>query len=295
MNAARPATPPRVGVATVSFGSEDVLAAFLGSLRQATIDLPQIVVADNRPGQDSSVRQLTEAAAGIYLPIAENPGYGGAINRAVQQMFPSVEWVLISNPDVVLEPGSVDALVRAGDSDAQVGAVGPAILNEDGTVYPSARQIPSIGNGIGHALFSNVWPKNRWSRAYLDSPATAVPEPRDAGWLSGACVLVRRSAFERVGGFDDGYFMYFEDVDLGYRLAQAGFRNRYEPGARVWHAGAHSTSGESALMIDAHHRSAARFLSKKYPGPWLWPIRAALRVGLDVRSALLRRRSRALD
>jgi N-acetylglucosaminyl-diphospho-decaprenol L-rhamnosyltransferase len=105
-------------------------------------------------------------------------------------------------------------------------------------------------------------------------------------------VLVRRAVFDAIGGFDEGYFMYFEDVDLGYRLGQAGYRNVYEPSAVVVHTGAHSTksSAESERMISAHHDSARRFLNRKYRGWWLWPVRVTLTIGLALRSALVRRR-----
>jgi N-acetylglucosaminyl-diphospho-decaprenol L-rhamnosyltransferase len=118
---------------------------------------------------------------------------------------------------------------------------------------------------------------------------------RDAGWLSGACVLVRRSVYEQIGGFDEGYFMYFEDVDLGMRIGRAGFRNVYDPGAWVVHAGGHSTQGASERMVRAHHDSAHRFLSRKYPGPLLWPIRATLGLGLRLRSTLVMRRVRRMS
>jgi N-acetylglucosaminyl-diphospho-decaprenol L-rhamnosyltransferase len=78
--------------------------------------------------------------------------------------------------------------------------------------------------------------------------------------------------------------MYFEDVDLGYRLGRAGYRNVYQPASTVTHVGAHSTGSESARMVRAHHDSARRFLSKKYSGWWLWPVRATLRAGLALRS-----------
>jgi N-acetylglucosaminyl-diphospho-decaprenol L-rhamnosyltransferase len=157
-------------------------------------------------------------------------------------------------------------------------------------VYPSARALPSLRTGIGHALFANIWLGNPWTRAYRRD-SSSDPVRRDAGWLSGACVLVRKSAFDELGGFDDGYFMYFEDVDLGYRLGKAGYRNVYEPAAVVVHSGAHSTSDHSARMISVHHESARRFLTRKYSGWYLWPVRVALTVGLDLRSALLSRRA----
>jgi N-acetylglucosaminyl-diphospho-decaprenol L-rhamnosyltransferase len=284
----QPPHTPVVAVATVSYGSGEVLEGFLESVPASSADPLMVVVADNGTN-DVAVAQLTIASSAHYLPLDRNLGYGGAMNEAIRSLPADVEWVLVSNPDVVLTAGAIDALVAAGNSDARIGAVGPAIMT-DGEVYPSARAVPSLRTGIGHALFANIWLGNPWTRAYRRD-SSRDPVRRDAGWLSGACVLVRKSAFDELGGFDDGYFMYFEDVDLGYRLGKAGYRNVYEPAAIVVHSGAHSTSDHSAQMIIVHHQSARRFLTRKYSGWHLWPVRVALIVGLDLRSAFLSRRA----
>jgi N-acetylglucosaminyl-diphospho-decaprenol L-rhamnosyltransferase len=220
------------------------------------------------------------------MPIPANPGYGAAVNAAVDRLPAGVEWILIANPDVELDPGALDRLVATGRLDETIGSVGPLVRNPDGSTYPSARSVPSLRTGIGHALFSNLWAANPWSRRYLDDLAPAG-ERRDAGWLSGSCVLVRRRAFDEIGGFDDGYFMYFEDVDLGYRLGKRGYRNVYEPAASALHTGAHSTGSESSRMVRAHHDSARRFINRKYAGWWLWPVRVVITIGLSLRSALI--------
>jgi N-acetylglucosaminyl-diphospho-decaprenol L-rhamnosyltransferase len=270
----------------VSFGSEDVLPAFLASIARASHDDVLTIVADNRSEPSGNVAELATAGGARYLPLDGNRGYGGAINASLALLPTSVRWILVSNPDVTLGPGSIDELVSAGKSDDAIGSVGPSVLTADGDIYPSARSVPSLRTGIGHALFVNLWAGNPWTRAYRRD-AVNDGAPRDAGWLSGACLLVRRTAFEQLGGFDDGYFMYFEDVDLGYRLGKAGFRNLYQPTAVVVHTGAHSTNSDSAAMVRVHHESAKRFLSKKYQGALLWPVRVVLRVGLAVRSALV--------
>jgi N-acetylglucosaminyl-diphospho-decaprenol L-rhamnosyltransferase len=280
---------PAVGIVTVAYRSNGVLEGFLDSVAAAgTAPLP-VVIVDNAPGDADDASRLTARRGAEYVPLPSNPGYGGAINAGVRALPASVEWVLVSNPDVVLAPGSVDVLRATGESDPAIGSVGPAVLNPDGSIYPSARAVPSLRTGIGHALFVNLWQRNPWTLAYRRESSTS-DQARDAGWLSGSCVLVRRSAFERLGGFDEGYFMYFEDVDLGYRLGKAGFRNVYEPAARVTHVGAHSTGTESARMVAAHHDSARRFLSRKYSGWYLWPVRVVLRVGLALRSRAIQRR-----
>lgn len=275
-----------VAVLTVSYHSDDVLPPFLASLRDASSSLAYVVVADNLPS--ARTEKIASDAGAYYLPLPANPGYGGAMDLAAAQVPTSIEWLLVSNPDVVLRPGAVDRLLQTAATDSRIASIGPAVLTPDGQVYPSARAIPSLRTGVGHALFANIWIGNPWTRAYRND-TDVEPVARDAGWLSGSCLLVRRSAFDAIGGFDPGFFMYFEDVDLGYRFGQAGFRNVYEPAAVVEHSGAHSTRTESARMIAAHHASASRFLRKKYAGWWLLPVRLALGVGLSIRSAIFGR------
>jgi len=275
------------GVVTVSYGSEGVLDGFLASLEGASLSELQVVVADNRPDAGGPVRELTERYGVAYLPMSANLGYGGAMNAAVRSLPSDIPWVLVSNPDIEIHPGAIDELVRVGESDARIGAVGP-LVETDGEIYPSARAIPSLRMGLGHALFANIWPSNPWSRQY-HSDNERPPRERDAGWLSGSCLLIRREAFDAVGGFDDRFFMYFEDVDLGYRLSKAGWRNRYAPSATVMHSGAHSTDEHSTKMVLVHHESAYRFLSSKYRGWYLAPVRLAVRVGLSTRAYLVTR------
>jgi N-acetylglucosaminyl-diphospho-decaprenol L-rhamnosyltransferase len=213
------------------------------------------------------------------------------MNAAVASLPGEVQWVLLSNPDVILEPTALGRLVDAGLADEEAGSLGPLVRNADGSIYPSARAVPSLRVGVGHAVFAQIWPGNPWTRAYHQSD-DRPDETRPSGWLSGACLLVRRSAFEAVGGFDEHFFMYFEDVDLGYRLGRSGYHNLYVPDASVTHVGAHSTAS-STEMIRAHHRSAERFVSKKYARPLFAPIRWALVAGLRLRARVVTRGVRA--
>ncbi|WGD38059.1 glycosyltransferase family 2 protein [Lysinibacter sp. HNR] len=275
-------------VVTVSYGSGDVLKPFLSALREDSLPGLRVAVADNKPNSDS-VESLAATFDCAYLPLPENPGYGAAINRAVAAYGTTARWILACNPDLVISLDAVKTMLRRALSDPQIACVGPQILEPDGSVYPSARVIPSLRVGIGHALFANIWEKNPWSSKYHNE--SEEDSARETGWLSGACVLIRKSIFDELDGFDEGYFMYFEDVDLGYRTGLAGYKNIYEPAATATHTGAHSTQGDSSYMLRVHHQSAARFLSKKYSGPLLWPLRAALKVGLWVRGNLTKRKT----
>lgn len=281
------ASDVRIGIVTVAYRSDAMLSGFLASIPAATSAAVALVVADNLPAEGDAAG-IAESARADYVPIPANPGYGGAVNAAVHRLPDNVEWVLIANPDLILDPGALDRLVATGREDDGIGSVGPLIKNPDGSTYPSARSVPSLRTGIGHALFSNLWQTNPWTRRYREDLAPAG-ERRDAGWLSGSCVLVRRTAFDEIGGFDEGYFMYFEDVDLGYRLGTRGYRNVYDPSASAVHIGGQSTGGESARMVRAHHASARRFIRRKYAAWWLWPVRVVISIGLAVRSALITR------
>lgn len=281
-----------VAVLTVSYNSSEALGPFLDSVSTATDGSPVVRIVDNSSlDVEMTARIATEHGAEL-IRLDSNLGYGGAINVAAKGLPSTVTHLLISNPDVVFEPGGLDHLVAAMDRNPSVGAVGPQVQNSDGTIYPSAREIPSLRNGIGHALLTRIWGSNPWSRRYLSNPSPS-DGPREVGWLSGSCLLVRREAFESIAGFDDRFFMYFEDVDLGFRLGRAGWTNWYDPAAVVTHSGAHSTSKHSREMLIAHHESAYQFLALKYPGKALAPLRMILKVALRSRAQWVTRREDA--
>lgn len=279
----------RIGIVTVSFRSSDAIRALLTSVPAATARATDIVVVDNVPDGDPALAPAVRGTATRIIARPDNPGYGGGVNSGVAALDPAIDYFLVINPDVTLDPHALDELVSAIHADPTIGAVGPQIRDLSGNTYPSARAIPSLRVGIGHALFGDLVPSNPWTRRYHASSDYA--SRRDAGWLSGACLLVRRAAFDAVGGFDDGFFMYFEDVDLGYRLGQAGWRNVYVPTATAEHEGGHSTRDHSAQMIGAHHDSARLWVHRRYVGAGWWPVRTVISVGLRLRQWAMTRRS----
>jgi N-acetylglucosaminyl-diphospho-decaprenol L-rhamnosyltransferase len=277
-------TAPALGVVVVTYSPGDVLDAFLDTLEKATTRPYGVVLADN-----GSVDGAPERAAlrpGVeLLRTGGNLGYGRAANLAVPRA--PGEWVVVANPDVRWEPGALDTLLDAVERWPRAGVLGPSILSPDGTLYPSARALPSLGRGIGHALLGWWWPSNPWTAAYRRE--RGAPEEGPAGWLSGSCLLLRREAFAAVGGFDESYFMYFEDLDLCERIGRAGWQNVYVPAAVVTHEGGHATVRDPVAMVRAHHASAYRYLARRYAGLWWLPVRLALRAGLAARAAVARR------
>ena len=280
---------PDTAVVTVTYNSNAVIDAFLGSVRADAGDELEIVVADNGTENIEELRAIARQHGARLLELPENVGYGAGMNAGVRALDASYRYVLLSNPDVRVGAGAVHELVRILDTEPLAAAAGPRILNEDGTVYPSARRLPSLRTGVGHSLLEPIWAGNPWTRRYHhEEDYSAV---RSAGWLSGACLMVRRSAFDAMGGFDDGYFMYFEDVDLGLRIGRSGWKSLYDPGASVTHTGGHSTAQVSDRMLRIHHDSAYRYLSKRYGAVYQAPLRWVLRFGLSARMQVLIRRN----
>ncbi|PPL20202.1 glycosyltransferase family 2 protein [Microterricola pindariensis] len=272
----------RVLVVTVTYNTGETLRPFLATLATASAQPLDVIVVDNASADLSVERALAAEFGATLLELERNLGYGGGVTAGVQQSGSTADYVLIVNPDVSFTPGAIDALVAAADADPRIGSVGPRILDADGSVYPSARNLPSLRTGIGHALLGRLWRSNPWSTRYRAEYAYGV-EQRDAGWLSGACVLTRRTAYDAIGGFDERFFMYFEDVDLGARLGKNGWRNVYVPTATVTHTGAHSTAQSAKRMEAAHHESAYVYLADKYSAWYLAPVRLVLRIGLSAR------------
>jgi N-acetylglucosaminyl-diphospho-decaprenol L-rhamnosyltransferase len=273
-----------VRVVVVTYSPGEHLARLLESLPAACSAPYTVVIADNG-SDDGAPEQAAAQGDALLLRTGGNVGYGAAANRGAAGG--TEPFLLVCNPDLVLAPGAVDTLLAAARRWPSAGAFGPAMYT-DGELYPSARALPVITHGFGHAVLARTWPSNPFTRRYRQEDL--LPVERAAGWLSGACLLVRREAFDKVGGFDPRYFMYFEDVDLGDRLGRAGYPSVYVPQARVDHVGAVSTSRDSLRMARAHHDSAFLYLSDRYPRHW----HPFLRAGLRLRRAMVESRGSPL-
>ncbi|MDQ3897395.1 MAG: glycosyltransferase family 2 protein, partial [Actinomycetota bacterium] len=272
-------TEPRVSAVVVSYNSAAYLPDCLRSLRSEGIG--DVVVVDNA-SSDGSVAAVRAADPGAtVVETGANLGFGSGANRGVAAS--TGDYVLVLNPDTVVEPGTVKALAEALERDPGLAVVGPRMEHEDGSLYPSVRRFPNLAVALGHAFLGLVWPRNRFTRSYRMLDWDHDRAAADVDWVGGACFLVRRAAFDAVAGFDEAYFMYVEDVDLCWRLGRAGWRIGYEPGGRVVHALGGSSRFAPYRMIAEHHRSLLRFVSKSTVGPRraLLPVVAA---GLGVRT-----------
>ncbi|ORB67186.1 glycosyltransferase family 2 protein [Mycolicibacterium tusciae] len=285
-------------VVTVTYSPGPHLNRFLASLSHATDRAVTVIMADNGSTDGAPEEALAHYSNVRLLRTGANLGYGSAVNRAVdeylkgdlaQAISGDSDFFIVANPDVQWGPRSIDILIDAASRWPRAGALGPMIRDPDGTVYPSARHLPSLIRGGMHAVVGPLWRSNPWTAAYRQ--AREAPSERAVGWLSGSCLLLRRAAFDEIAGFDERYFMYMEDVDLGDRLGRAGWQNVYVPSAEILHDKGHATGRDPARNLAAHHTSTYTFLADRYPhwsqGPLRWTIKAALaaRAGLVVRNS----------
>ncbi len=176
---------------------------------------PEIIVADSG-STDQTLCEVRRLLPGARLIECENIGFGAAANRAIQRALG--EWVLLCNPDLEFGPDFFREFLAAAEShfagNPRIACFAPTLLNADGSIQPSVGRFPTIA-GILRDQF-----RPRWKRKYLWPPPIG---PGVVDWATAACLLVRRDAFLQVGGFDEKYFLYGEDVDLQRRLKEGGF------------------------------------------------------------------------
>jgi len=256
-----------LGAVVVDYNAGSILADAVRSLLDG--GAAQLVVVEN--GDEGSAAgalgELTERCE-IVRP-GTNVGFGAGVNRGVARVSEAHEILIVANPDAVVHRGALDLLVRSLEDHPEWGIVGPTVLTESGAVYPSVRRFPSPLDAAGHALFGLLSDENPFTRRYR----SAGSRP-DGGvdWVSGSFFAIRRQSFEELGGFDEAYFMFAEDMDLCFRAHELGIGVGVAPTAVVTHVEGVTRRAHPYRMLVAHHRSALRFAVSTTRGP----ARAAL-------------------
>ena len=280
---------PTVAVVIVNFNSGAHLGATLSALRNGLRDVPsEVVVVDN--GSSDGSEQAARDAEGVRLVRQANVGFGAGANVGIAET--SAPFVLLLNPDCRVEAETIPRLLHELEAHPACAVLGPRILDPDGTLQSSARGDPSLMTGLfgRTSLLSRLFPSLRVVRKNLTSQATLESgEPtRRVDWVSGACMLVRRAALSAVDGFDEGYFLYWEDADLCRRLRGVGWETRYTTSATVVHEVGQSSRNARRLANREFHRSAYRYyVTHVTPHRW-HPGRPAAWAILSARAAIKR-------
>lgn len=256
----------RVDVVVVAYNSAATLRGCVAPL----VDEPgvHVIVVDNASPDDSLA-----AVAGLPVTVVRayaNHGFAAGCNLGTAHGV--APYVLLLNPDARLERADLAALVAVLDDEPAAGIAGPRILEADGALAHSQRRFPRRASTFAQALFLHrLWPLAAWSDELIRDRA-AYERPGAPDWLSGACLLVRREALEAVGGLDEDFFLYCEDIDLCARVRTAGWDVRYEPTATARHEG--GVSGPREALLGIYARNRVRY-ARKHEGRTAAAIEAA--------------------
>jgi len=275
---------PEVSAVVVYFRTPHTLGPALERLFTQTVPPSEVIVVDNSAAIDGAkAPPLAADGRWRWLATASNIGFGAAVNAGVG--ISGGDLLLIQNADVELEPTAIERLVSAARADARAAVIGPRLLESDGSVQLSARRFPSAVTGlIGRSSLLTKALRHTGKTPLALSAAQGGAGPVD--WVSGACMLLRRLAFAEVGGFDEGFWMYWEDADLCRRLADQGWTAHFQPAAVARHQT--GASGQSVATIRAFHESALRYSAKHITSNRV--ALGAARLALGVRQRVMTRR-----
>lgn len=264
----------RLTLAFISRNSERDLRCALNSLL-SRIDIGSIdVVLVDNDSSDRTLEMAEQSGVGIkIIEMGRNAGYSASCNRALEET--DTDYVIVLNCDILFlsESKALEELISFMDVNPEIGAVGVGILNIDGSRQMSCRRVPSVLESAVHGFLGKIYPRNRLTAKYLmaDNGFYCC----SVEWVSGAAMAIRRSAWQQIGGFDEDFFMYVEDVDFCKRLRNVGWKVFFYPSFEVIHEIAGSSSGSRVKMLYEHHRSMLIFFKKHDGRIWLTPFVAA--------------------
>jgi len=270
--------PPRVSIIIVNYNSGGLLAEAVARAARSTVPV-EIFVADNGSSDDSValLRQAMGGAANLHIiENRANLGFAAGNNVALPQT--GGEYLLFLNPDCLVEPDTLERMLAAVESRPDVGMAGCLIRNEDGSEQTGCRRrIPTPWQALMRVVnLSRFFPSHP---QFQDFNLTGTPLPTqatDMEAISGAFMLVKRSALERVGPLDTGYFLHCEDLDWCLRFTQAGYRILFVPDVVVTHVKGTCSAGRPVFVEWHKHKGMVRFYRKffrdRYPAPLLWLV-----------------------
>jgi len=277
-------------VLIVNYKSYDELGRCLRSLAPYCGADDEVVVVDYETDANALSAAIRGQAGVDVVPRSDNLGFAAGVNIAAGRA--RAKYLMLLNPDTTVEGPVLRVLEDWMTSHPGVGAAAPRVLNEDGSTQATARRFPDLTTVFGgrSTWLTKHFPSNWLSRRNL--AAKDASSPIDVDWVSGVCLMTPRDLFTRLGGLDEGFFMYWEDADYCYRVRDAGLRRCYVPSAAVRHPGGRSAAYNSARAIRAFHQSAFR-LYRKHASPFGGLVSPLVGAGLWLRGQLRLRQASA--
>lgn len=255
----------RLSVITVSYKSRERLLECLASLEADAVGLETETVVVDNDSRDGTPGALAQRFPNVRVLVnRENLGYARAVNQGIAAT--TGPWVLIMNQDCIVRPGTLRALIGQLGGHSRCAIAAPRIFSPGGRLEYSARAFPDPFAFLfnRYSVLTRVFPRNRWSRRYLLSDWDHA-SVRDVDWVSGACLMARRAAIEQVGGMDEAFFMFNEDVDWCRRMRLAGWSITYVPSAEVMHHVGASRGRVAPRVIVERHRGMIHYFHKHHP------------------------------
>lgn len=250
-----------LSIVIVSWNVRDLLRRCLDSIYRSGSARLEVIVVDNA-SQDASIEMLREDFPQVSLMInTDNRGFPAANNQGLATARGRLLMTL--NPDTEVLDDALAQMISAMDKHRDVGALGPQLLNSDRSVQSSRRRFPTFAT----ALFESTWmqgvaPRRVLSRYYMEDVSDQVEHEVD--WLIGACIVIRREVLESIGGFDEDFFMYSEELDWCRRIKSAGWKIVYLPQARIVHHGGKSSEQIHAERHVHFQTSKVRYFAKHH-------------------------------
>ncbi len=275
-----------IDVIIVNYNSTNHALNAIDSINSHTHGISvNIIVVDN--ASVDRPERIKRRHPGVNLITNKrNLGYSKAINRAMKNS--NGDYAVIINPDTVVLNGFFPEVTKYMNHNNEIGVVGPRILNEDGTTQGSARRFPTFFTSLfgRNSLITKLFPNNPFTKKEFLCFYNDENRAMDVDWVSGACMVLKRAAFEKIEGFDENFFLYWEDTDVCKRVKNAGYRVVYYPKAKVTHLVGESSSTRPVESIFHFHHSCFKFFSKHSNGldKLLTPVAI---VGLSARCSLL--------
>lgn len=254
-----------LAVVIVNFNTGAYLERCLASIdaHRGAVAL-DVLVIDNASRDGSHVDAVARHPRTRLIENRENVYLSPAWNQGLRET--AAPFVLLLNPDAEFWRGTLAELVAVARAHPRAGIVGPRILNPDGTVYASGRAFPDLTDAIGHAFLGTLRPDNPFTRRYQLGGWDRT-SAREVDWVSGCAMLMPRAALEAVGGFDEAFPLYGEELDIASRLRDAGWSVLYTPEVEVIHEIGVST-GRSRRTLVMHSDSVFRYYRKHRAHGW---------------------------